>query len=209
MEDDWWRLSTTPTYDPHRIKGTILRSSALKYIHFILSHTLTRRRDSAGVISHRDFNFLLSMIDGFHLHLGYEVVVSISHQGTDPHIGALLVSPYITCLIRRMGIMEGVDRMRVVSDIAPMTLETLRPMGMLQHVITTRGLSTTFVSSLILHSQMFSTYPLPMLLSLHLYQQSPPHDKDQHRHPVLIIATQTKLLAHQQCSGGFRGVWHA
>lgn len=29
-------------------------------------------------------NFLLSMVDGLHLHLGYEVAVSITHQGIDP-----------------------------------------------------------------------------------------------------------------------------
>lgn len=66
LEDAWRQLSTNPTYDPCRTKATTLRSPTLKYIHFILSHTLTRRNDSIGVISCGDFNFLLNMIDGFY-----------------------------------------------------------------------------------------------------------------------------------------------
>lgn len=132
LEDAWRQLSTNPTYDPCRTKATTLRSPTLKYIHFILSHTLTRRNDSIGVISCGDFNFLLNMIDGFYLHLGYEVAVSILHQGTDPRIGALFVGPYITHLIRCMGILKGADRLRVVGGVGAMTLETLSSMGMLQ-----------------------------------------------------------------------------
>lgn len=67
-------------------------------------------------------DFHLSTMNGFHLHLGYEVAASISHQGINPRIGALFVGPYITRLIRRMGILERVDRMRVVCGVASVTL---------------------------------------------------------------------------------------
>lgn len=79
LEDALSLLSTSPTYDPHGTKATILHTMTLQYIHFLLSHTLTWHADSTRVVSHRDFDFLLSMMDRFYLHLGYEVTVSISH----------------------------------------------------------------------------------------------------------------------------------
>lgn len=79
------------------------------------------------------------MVDGFHLHLGYEVAVSIAHQGTNPYIGALFICPYITRVIRHMGLLQGTDCMRIVKRFAAMSLETLRSMGMPQRVHTARG----------------------------------------------------------------------
>lgn len=84
QEEAWQRLSTDHTYDPCRSKATSFRSLALMYIYFLLSHTVTGRRDSTGVISQCDFDCLLSMANGFHMPLRYEVAVSIAHQGSDP-----------------------------------------------------------------------------------------------------------------------------
>lgn len=79
LEEAWWRLSTALVYDPHLTKATNLRSLALRYIHYILSHSLTGWGNSAGVVSYRNIDFLLSMVDGFHLSLLYELEVSIVH----------------------------------------------------------------------------------------------------------------------------------
>lgn len=114
LDDAWRRLSTDLTYDPHRSKDTTLYSLSIRYIYFLLSHTLIGYNESTGVISWRDFEFLLSMLDRFELHLGYKVTVSIVYQGTNPHTGSLFVGPYISWLIRVMRIIEGTDRMRVV-----------------------------------------------------------------------------------------------
>lgn len=67
-----WRLSTDPTYDPRLSKATTLRSHALRYIHIILSQTLTGHGDSTSIVSFlalRYINFLLSILYGFQLHL--------------------------------------------------------------------------------------------------------------------------------------------
>lgn len=82
--------------------------------------------DSTNIISLQDFDFLLSMVDGLYMHLGYEVAVSISHQEADPRIGALFVSPYITHLVRHLGALQETNRMRVVGGMAPMSLEILQ-----------------------------------------------------------------------------------
>lgn len=130
-------MSTAPVYDSHRTKATTLRSLALWYIHCILSHTLTECGDSTGVVSYRDFDFLLSIVDEFHLHISYEVAISIAHHGTNPCIGALFVGPYITGVIRYVDLFNGTNRIRIVGGFAAMSRETLRSMGMLQHVYTT------------------------------------------------------------------------
>lgn len=111
---------------------------ALVYPFHLQPH-FDRIGDNTEVISHCDFNFLLSMVDGFQLHLGYEVIVFISYQGIDPRIGTLFVGPYIMSLVRRLGILEGTNRKRIVGGIAFMTIETLRSMEMLQRVLTRRG----------------------------------------------------------------------
>lgn len=65
------------------------------------------------------------MVDGFHLHLSYEVDVSISHQETDIWVCIFFIDPYITWLVLGMGILEGTQQMRIVGDVTLMTLETL------------------------------------------------------------------------------------
>lgn len=79
LSDAWRWLSSAPIYDPRRTKAIAFSSPALCSLHFLLSHTLTSHGDSTGVVNLHDLDFLLSMVDDFHLHLGYEVVVSISH----------------------------------------------------------------------------------------------------------------------------------
>lgn len=116
----------------------MLRSPALQHIHYMFSYTLSGCDDSTRIVSHRDFDFLLSMVDGFYLYLCYEVVVSISHQGISPCIGALFVGPYITHVIRHMALLPGTNRIRIVGGFAAMVLKTVRSMGMLHRVQTAR-----------------------------------------------------------------------
>lgn len=73
------------------------------------------------------------------MHLGYEVVVSISQQGTSPRIGALFVDPYITWLVHHLGAVQGTDLMRVVRGVALVFLEMLCLMRMVHKVQTIRG----------------------------------------------------------------------
>lgn len=98
----------------------------------MLSDTLTGCGDSTGVVSHRDFDFLRSIVDGFHLHLGYEAAVYIAHYGTSPYNSILFFGPYITQIIRHMGLLQGTYRMRIIEGFAAMSLETLSSIGLLQ-----------------------------------------------------------------------------
>lgn len=89
----WSQLSTVAIYDPNWTKATTLRSLLLRYIHYFLSHSLTGCGNSNEVVSCHNFDFLLSIVDGFHLYLGYEVAVSITHQGTILALELCLLAP--------------------------------------------------------------------------------------------------------------------
>lgn len=79
IESCWHHLSTFHGYDPRREKATSLYSSTLRYIHHLLSHSLTGWGDSSRVVSQRDFSFLLSMVDRSHLHLGHKIILVFYH----------------------------------------------------------------------------------------------------------------------------------
>lgn len=104
METCWSRLSTSGDYDPRRTKATSLRSPSLRYIHYLLSHILTGKRDSTGVVSRKDFDYLLSVVNGFRLHLGYQIAIAMHHQATDPRVAFIFAGHYITQLIQGMGL---------------------------------------------------------------------------------------------------------
>lgn len=139
QEDCWQWLSMDSRYDPQRSKATSLRSPVLRFIHSLLSHTLTGHGYSIIVVNQRDFKFLLSFVGSFHLHLRQEPVLSIYHQGTDPRVGVLFVGPYISRLVPGMGLLEGTQRMRIVGGYTPIISEILRFMGMLCVTHITRG----------------------------------------------------------------------
>lgn len=79
------------------------------------------------------------MVDVFHIHLGYEVTVSISHHGRSTRIDALFISYYIIHLVCHLGIFQGTDQMRVVGGVDPMSLKMLHLMRMVHKVQTIRG----------------------------------------------------------------------
>lgn len=104
LESCWHHLGTTSGYDLCRLKATSLWSPALRYIHYLLSHSLTGRGNSIVLVNRRNFNCLLSIINGFHWHLGYEISLAIHHQVIDHRVGVIFTGPYISRLIRRMGL---------------------------------------------------------------------------------------------------------
>ncbi|KAK5841650.1 hypothetical protein PVK06_003971 [Gossypium arboreum] len=66
-------------YDPSHSKASALAPS-LRYLHAILAHTLTRRRESTGVVNTHDAYFLWSMANGHIFDLAYFIALAIRHQ---------------------------------------------------------------------------------------------------------------------------------
>lgn len=85
-----------------------------------------------------DVSFL-SMVDGFHLHLGHKVAFSIHNKGTNHKIFILFVGPYITWLVRGIRCLEETHMTRIMCGYGKITLGTLRSIGMLKATCTTQG----------------------------------------------------------------------
>jgi len=117
-------------YEPGVSKATSLSQPSYRYIHAILTRSVSERGDSTGVLSRQDLLYLYSMVKSVPLHLGYVLAEYLRHQGQYARIGVIFAGPFITRLLIRMGFRDGLRRAEQTVTSAPITLETLRLMGM-------------------------------------------------------------------------------
>ncbi|KAK5793280.1 hypothetical protein PVK06_034422 [Gossypium arboreum] len=92
--------STTPprnvgsaTYNPNRSKALAL-SPFLRYLHAILAHSLTGRRESTVVVTTHDAYFLWSMANGHIIDLAYFIAFTIPHQMERYRKRIISIGPY-------------------------------------------------------------------------------------------------------------------
>ncbi|PPR99830.1 hypothetical protein GOBAR_AA20836 [Gossypium barbadense] len=71
------------SYNPSRSKASVLPPS-LRYLHAILAHTITERRESTGIVNTHDAYFLWCMSHGHVIDLAYFIALAIQHQ-TERH----------------------------------------------------------------------------------------------------------------------------
>ena len=64
-------ISRDSNYELMRSEASMLESPTLHYIHKLLVHTISRRRDSMGVVSTRDLFYLCSIRERIPIHLGH------------------------------------------------------------------------------------------------------------------------------------------
>ena len=113
-------------------KGSSLTRHAHRYIHAILSRSITGRGDGTGALSRTDLLYLYSMTQGVPLHLGHVVADFFRHQSQYLRTGALFVGPYVTRLMFQMRLMLSVRGKERVSTPTPLGLVTLRLMGVVR-----------------------------------------------------------------------------
>ncbi|PPS08768.1 hypothetical protein GOBAR_AA11872 [Gossypium barbadense] len=70
--------STPASYNPSRSKASVLPSS-LRYLHAILAHTITGRRESTDIVNTHDACFLWCMSHGHIIDLAYFIALAIQH----------------------------------------------------------------------------------------------------------------------------------
>ncbi|PPS08835.1 hypothetical protein GOBAR_AA11809 [Gossypium barbadense] len=76
----WHTLApSTASYNPSRSKASVLPPS-LRYLHAILAHTITGRRESTGVVNIHNIYFLWCMSQGYIIDLAYFITLAIQHQ---------------------------------------------------------------------------------------------------------------------------------
>jgi len=90
------------------------------------------RGDNTGVLSRQELLYLYSMEHRVPLHMGHVVAEYLRHQGQYARVGAIFSGPYITRLIMGMGLVETIRGAERTMVPAPLSLETLRQMGLIQ-----------------------------------------------------------------------------
>ncbi|PPS05669.1 hypothetical protein GOBAR_AA14975 [Gossypium barbadense] len=73
---------STASYNPSRSKASVLQPS-LRYLHAILAHTITGRRESTGVVNTHNIYFLWYMSQGHVIDLAYFIALYRLAQSTE------------------------------------------------------------------------------------------------------------------------------
>lgn len=77
----WCRLCINNLlFAPCSSKASTLCSPGLRMIYSLLSRLVTGRGTSMRVVTHRDFQYLISMANGVLLHLGFVLAATLHHQ---------------------------------------------------------------------------------------------------------------------------------
>ncbi|PPS05784.1 hypothetical protein GOBAR_AA14864 [Gossypium barbadense] len=83
------------TYNPSHSKAYALLPY-LRYLHAILAHTITGRRESTGVINTHDSYFLWCMSHGYIIDLAYFIALAIQHQTEQHRKGVISIGHYMS-----------------------------------------------------------------------------------------------------------------
>ncbi|KAK5835867.1 hypothetical protein PVK06_011581 [Gossypium arboreum] len=102
----WHTLApSTTSYNPSRSKASVLPPS-LRYLHAILAHTITGRRERTGIVNTHDVNFLWCMSQGHVIDLAYFIALAIQHQKEWHRKGVISIGPYVTRLAQHFGLLN-------------------------------------------------------------------------------------------------------
>ncbi|KAK5824784.1 hypothetical protein PVK06_019568 [Gossypium arboreum] len=133
---NYWRalVPALATYDPSRSKASALAPS-LRYLHAILAHTLTGRRESTGVVNTHDTYFLWSMANRHVFDLAYFIALTIHHQ-TERHRKEVISTwPCVTRLARYSGLLNTVAQassLTLISQMSPQGISSMLHMRMIE-----------------------------------------------------------------------------
>ncbi|PPS16867.1 hypothetical protein GOBAR_AA03704 [Gossypium barbadense] len=127
-------VPSSTTYDPSHSKTSTL-SPSLRYLHAILAHTLTGRRESTGVVNNHDAYFLWSMVNGHVLDLAYFIPLAICHQTERHQRGVISISPCVTRLARHFGLLNTVAQsssLTLIGQMSPQVISSMLSMRMIE-----------------------------------------------------------------------------
>lgn len=111
-------------------KASSLQSLALHFVHYLLNCTVIGRNDSTSTVTIQELYYLLSMADNYLYHPGLVLTRSFHHQATNPHVRTIFAGPYITHLIKRMGFLNCVDHMTIVTGYNPINFRNFQKLGL-------------------------------------------------------------------------------
>ncbi|KAK5842662.1 hypothetical protein PVK06_005043 [Gossypium arboreum] len=127
-------VPASTTYDPSRSKASALPPS-LRYLHAILAHTLTGRRESTGVVTTHDAYFLWSMANEHILNLAYFIALAIYHQTEQYRRGVISIGPYVTRLAWHFRLLNTVAQsssLTLIGQMSPQGNSSMLSMRMIE-----------------------------------------------------------------------------
>ncbi|KAK5812363.1 hypothetical protein PVK06_027792 [Gossypium arboreum] len=122
------------TYNPSCSKASALPPS-LRYLHAILAHTLTGRRESTDVINTHAAYFLWCMSHGHVIDLAYFVALTIQHQTEQHRKGVISIGPYVTRLAQHFGLLNTAAQessLTLIGQMSPQGISSMLSMRMIE-----------------------------------------------------------------------------
>ncbi|KAK5794255.1 hypothetical protein PVK06_035473 [Gossypium arboreum] len=122
------------TYDTSRSKASALAPS-LRYLHAILVHTLTRRRESTNIVNTHDAYYLWCMANAHVTDLAYFIAFAIRYQTERHRKGVISIDPYVTCLARHFSILNTVAQssaLTLIGQMSPQGITTMLHMRIIE-----------------------------------------------------------------------------
>ncbi|PPS07059.1 hypothetical protein GOBAR_AA13585 [Gossypium barbadense] len=131
-----WKFVTLSctSYNPSSSKASVLPPS-LRYLHAILAHTITGRRESTGIINTHDAYFLWCMSHGHVIDLAYFITLTIQHQMERPRKGVISIGPYVTRLARHFRLLSTAAQessLTLIGQMSPQGILSMLSMRMIE-----------------------------------------------------------------------------
>ncbi|PPS01262.1 hypothetical protein GOBAR_AA19401 [Gossypium barbadense] len=131
----WHTLAPgTASYNPSCSKASVLPPS-LRYLHAILAHTITGRREITGVVNTHDAYFLWCMSHRHVIDLAYFISLMIQHQTERHRKGFISIGPYVTRLARHFGLLDTAAQessLTLISQMSPQGISNMLSMRMIE-----------------------------------------------------------------------------
>ncbi|PPS15232.1 hypothetical protein GOBAR_AA05348 [Gossypium barbadense] len=112
------------TYNPSRSKTSALPPFS-RYLHAILAHTITGRRESTSVC----------MSHGHVIDLAYFIALAIQHQTEWHKKGVISIGPYVTQLARHFGLLSTAAQessLTLIGQMSPQGILSMLSMRMIE-----------------------------------------------------------------------------
>ncbi|PPR85250.1 hypothetical protein GOBAR_AA35442 [Gossypium barbadense] len=130
------------TYNPSRSKVSALPPS-LRYLHAILAHTITGRREGSGVVNTHDTYFLWFISYGHVIDLAYFIGLAIQHQMEWHRKGLISIGPYVTQLARHFGLLSTAAQessLTLIGLMSPQGISSMLSTRMIEKIWTNEPL---------------------------------------------------------------------
>ncbi|PPS20365.1 hypothetical protein GOBAR_AA00206 [Gossypium barbadense] len=122
------------TYNPSRSKALALPPS-LRYLHAILTHTVTRRRESTDVVNTHNDYFLWCMSHGQVIDRAYFISLAIQHQTEQHRKGVISFGPYVTRLARYFWLLSTASQessLTLIGQMSPQGISSMLSIRMIK-----------------------------------------------------------------------------